>query len=201
MISLGAVVVTTIGGMLVMAFRIGVFTQRLVSMERRMDSFEDRMDALERRMDALEKKVDSVLHILEVLVREVSEMRVKVEILWQHHISNARSPLSLNENGERILKSSGIDRLMQQRYMEILQRVRSLKPKNIYQVQEVLIKVCSEYKEDGLWRDQLEVAAFQSGCDVGTILYVGSLNIRDQVITDLGFNLEKPFELPHWVGQ
>jgi hypothetical protein len=178
--------VPMLGGMLIIAFRMG---------------------QIQHQLQALAMQVQSLMIVVESLVRKVQkievdivELRVKVEVLWQKHLSQSNSPLALNDNGQRILKSSGIDVLMDQRYNEILNNVRSHKPTNVYQVQELVITTCYGYKDDASWREQLEIAAFQSGCDVGTLLYVGSLNIRDNVIRDLGFNPENPQQVPAWIA-
>ena len=117
-----------------------------------------------------------------------AQMTVKVDTLWRNHLSKSNSPIVLNEVGIKVLETSKISDFTTRYYPEILEKVKSKNPVNPYQAQETLISVISEYQFIESCKLMLQEAAFNSGYDINSVLYVGALNIRDQIITDLGFD-------------
>ncbi len=115
------------------------------------------------------------------------QMNVKVEELWRERLSKSKSPIVLNETGRKVLETSKIGDSIMKYYQDILARVKAQSPENPFQAQESLIKIVASYKEIEECKPMLETAAFNSGFDVNSVLYVAALAIRDKIIEDLGF--------------
>lgn len=123
-------------------------------------------------------------------VQTIPVINDRVETLWTERVSQSNSPTVLNEKGEKILRESKIDEVLNLHYDTIVKNIQSREPKNAYQAQIFLIDTVKDLKNNEICREKLELAAFNSGVDTDTILYVGAIHIRDKVIQDLRFKLE-----------
>ncbi len=158
--------VTTIGGMLVLAFYMG---------------------SVHREVKTIARNLERVIDDVSILKLTVGQMLIKVEVLWHHHFAKSNSPIALNEAGLRLLGTSKIGEFASQRYNEVIIKIRELNPKNAYQAQEALISVMTGFKNNSEYNFQLQETAFSSGSDVDSLLFVAALTIRDRVILELGF--------------
>lgn len=118
------------------------------------------------------------------------QIKVKVDELWRQKTTKSGSPMILNDIGKKIIVDSKISDLTNKFYSEILNSVKSLNPPNPFQAQELLISVVNKFKEKEECKSELETAAFNSGNNVDTVLFVAAIDIRDRIIQDLGFNLD-----------
>lgn len=117
-------------------------------------------------------------------------VEAKVDGLWRQNTTVSRSPMILNDVGHRIIESSKISELTDKYYDQIVRDVKVLNPPNPFQAQEVLISIVKKFKDNEDCKERLERAAFNSGYDIDTVLFVAAINIRDRVIIDLGFKME-----------
>lgn len=124
------------------------------------------------------------------LVAKIPGMAIKVDLLWSGDVTSSNSPTILNEKGKKILKDSGIREFTDKYFTEIFEQVKKLKPANAYQAQEFTIAVVDSYSENDKCKNDLEIAAFDSGSDVKTILLVAAIDIRDKIIEKLEFKKE-----------
>lgn len=142
------------------------------------------------KMGIIHNKIDTMQETLKeipMIKLTIAQMLVKLEVLWQAHLSISNSPISLNEVGLKALETSNIGAFVERVYSEILARVKASNPQNAYQAQEALISILSSYQNNEEYRLKLQEAAYASGHDVDSLLFVGALAIRDRVILDLGF--------------
>lgn len=142
-------------------------------------------------MGSLYKEVKGIAKAVEVLpwvTYTLAQLVVKVDVLWQEHMSKSNSPIVLNEAGLRVLEASKIGDFASTYYGEILLKVKATKPQNPYQAQQTLISVLSSYQHVDECRPKLEELAFSSGSDVNSLLFVAALTIRDRIILELGFS-------------
>ncbi|MEK6783772.1 MAG: hypothetical protein AABY93_18880 [Bacteroidota bacterium] len=121
-------------------------------------------------------------------VAKISGMEVKVEELWRQKTTQSASPMILNAVGKKIMSDSKIKELTDKYYTDILSSVKDKNPENPFQAQEILINVVKLYKDKDECKLKLEEAAFNSGNNVDTILFVAAIDIRDQIVLDLGFS-------------
>jgi hypothetical protein len=162
-----ASIFATIGSSSVLAFKIGVINEKVISIEKTLE-------------DILEMKTD------------ITEMKVKLDVLWRAHLSKSTSSIKLNEDDLDALKASGIEKLVDNKYSEILSKVKALKPDNATQAQELLISVVNEYKGKDDCRTALRDASLSSGYDVDSLLFITAISIKNKVILDLGFRHLNP---------
>lgn len=123
-------------------------------------------------------------------IEPVPEIAARVEVLWSNQTTVSRSPMQLNEVGEKVLKQSNIRELTQKYYDDILVKIKDLNPPNPYQAQQILIDVVNAYKNVDEYKNKLETGAFNAGMDVDTVLLVGAIDIRDRIIKDIGFQID-----------
>jgi hypothetical protein len=142
--------------------------------------------ALFERMGHVKNAVDE----MKPDVKLIPVVRERVDILWSSRVVHAGSPVMLTKRGEEILKNSKIEEFTTDYYQKILDEVKEKKFENPYQVQEGLIAIVTNYKNDPLCKNKLENAAFITGTDVDTVLLVAAINIRDKIIADLGMKVE-----------
>lgn len=176
--------VSIIGSTALLSYKMGTIVERLESAILRTN---DRIDSIDKRVTRLELIVEDIQKTLTQIQITIAQMQMKLEVMWQHHLSKSNSPKVLNEAGLKALEASKIGSFVNDQYEQILFEVRNLEPKNAYQAQETLINVVNRFKHEGYCIDMLQEAAFASGYDIDSLLFVAALSIRDRVISDLGF--------------
>lgn len=122
--------------------------------------------------------------------KDVSDMKPKVEILWLDKIAPAHSPRQLNERGNKILNKSGIKEIVDEKKSILLDLVKAKNTKNPYDTEIAIGEIMNQlpiHCPDVV--DKLKNGAFKTGSDIGSVLYVGSVYLRNQIFGDLGFSL------------
>lgn len=122
--------------------------------------------------------------------KDVSEIKPKVDILWQDKLAPAYSPRQLNERGNDVLTKSGIKEIIDEKKPKLLELVKEKDIKNPYNAEKSIEEVMRQlpvYCPDVV--DKLKDGAFKTGSDLGSILFVGSIYLRNQIFPDLGFSL------------
>ena len=90
-IALAGLFVTIIGSSILLAFKIGGIKEKIMSMEKTLE------DLPRMRTD-------------------LTEMQVKIDVLWRIHLSKSRSPMVLNNEGLKVLEASKMGSFASQRY-------------------------------------------------------------------------------------
>lgn len=127
----------------------------------------------------------------ESISSDVADMKPKVDILWKDKIAPALSPRQLNERGETILDQSGIKEIIDEKLIYLRDLIKSKKTENPYDAEMVITEITSkipEYCPESV--DKLKEGAFKVGTDIGTVLFVGSIYLRNKIFPDLNFKLE-----------
>ena len=127
----------------------------------------------------------------ETIGKDVSDMKPKLDILWKDKIAPAHSPRQLNERGNSILNTSAIKQIVDQKKDDLLRLVRERNTTNAYDAEVAIYSVMEKLPEhcpDVI--DKLKQGAFQSGVDVNTVLFAGSIYLRNLIFSDLGFSLD-----------
>jgi hypothetical protein len=157
--------VTVVGSVWLVAFQIGSMRARIVSIEK-------------------------IVEDVPKMKYSLGQVLVKVDVLWHNHLIKSNSPMVLNDEGLRLLHESGIGTFAEIHYAEIISEVKKISPQNAYQAQEALSVVLNKYQTIDTNKLMFEEAAFLSGSDVDSLLFVAALSIRDRLISDLGFTIE-----------
>lgn len=122
--------------------------------------------------------------------KDVSEMKPKLEILWQDKFAPAHSPRQLNDRGKDVLDKSGIKEIIEEKKPKLLELVKAKETKNPYDAEKAIEDVMRQlpiHCPDVM--DRLKDGAFKTGSDLGSILFVGSIYLRNQIFSELGFFL------------
>lgn len=148
-------------------FKLGQFSQRLKTVE---DSAEAIKTELQTTRKELTERIDSLINLS-----------------IQKGLSESHSPRQLNGEGKRVLRNSGIDTIVDEKFDEIVKKVEDKAPENAYQAEQAVLDVVESLIEDAAIKDAVENGAFQSGYPIAGVLFTGGLYIRDKVLNELGF--------------
>jgi hypothetical protein len=105
-------------------------------------------------------------------------------------VTTSNSPRILNDDGKKILNSSGIKKIVEDRFNTIIDKVRASNPENSYQAEMQVLKAVNAIALEPNMKNALEQGAFESGSTVSTVLFVGGIHIRDRVLAELGLRAE-----------
>lgn len=130
----------------------------------------------------IDRKIEEIHPILNNINSGVSYIH---GILNIKKVTKSTSPLVLNDAGNKILRDSGIDKIIQQNYQDILNKVKERNPENAYKAQEDIIDIVKDLKNFPDLINVIELGAFSSGSDVDTVLFVGAIDIRDKILEEL----------------
>lgn len=127
----------------------------------------------------------------ETISNDVSEIKPKVDILWKDKIAPAHSPRQLNEKGEQIVRTSGIREIIDEKKEYLLELVKERKARNAYDAEEAIYSVMMDLpKHCPDIIDRLKQGAFQSGVDISSVLFAGSIYFRNSIFGIIGFSIE-----------
>ncbi|HEX4774261.1 MAG TPA: hypothetical protein VH234_01980 [Candidatus Saccharimonadales bacterium] len=125
----------------------------------------------------------------EAMAENAKEIRDKLADILQamtlKQVSQAQSPRALNDFGKQVLSQSDIRSIIEPKLDQITQAVKAKNPENAYQVQEMLLDIIQDLKNDASLKNSIEQAAFKSGVSVETVLLVAGIDIRDTVLEQL----------------
>lgn len=121
---------------------------------------------------------------------DVSEMKPKLEILWQDKFAPAHFTRQLNDRGKDILENSGIKEIINEKKQQLLELVKFRKSKNPYDAEIAIFEVVKQLKSHcpGIV-DKLKDGAFKTGSNIDSVLFVGGIYLRNEIFPDLGFSL------------
>lgn len=122
------------------------------------------------------------------VTRRIDDLIVAVV---QKNVTEAHSPRQLNAEGKRILQESGMQKIADDEFDDIVTKVRTHEPENAYQVEQLVLDAVQELRDEPDFKDRIESGAFRSGSLVDTVLYVGGIYVRDRVLAELGMTPEQ----------
>lgn len=159
------------GGLIFLIFRSGRVYQKI-------EGIETYSINLNTELRAIKTRVDRVPHL-----------ERSIDTLWQHNFATRNSPLQLNEKGIEVLEKSTIKQIVDSKFDKIIELVKEKSPQNSYEVQEYTKEAVETISNDDETKNLIENAAFNSGFPINIIIFVGSIYVRDRVISELGFNI------------
>ena len=107
---------------------------------------------------------------------DVADMKPKIKVLWEMQFATSNSPL--------------IKQIIDSKLEQLLDELKNKKPENAYQIQECARKVMQILKNDSEILSKLQVGAYNTGVDVDTVLFTGSLYLRDLALPKFNCKLE-----------
>jgi hypothetical protein len=134
----------------------------------------------------LREKVAGLVDDVKGLKTEMREMRDKViacetTINVSKPLVKARSPLSLTDFGQSLLKTSGGEEYIDKYFNDLYQSVEAKKPKTAYDVQELSKKALDDRKNDDSF-NPLKEYLFKEGRLIDDLVLVMSIYLRDKIL-------------------
>lgn len=184
-IAISAITAPIVGSIVWLIYRVGHTVNRIEQIEKDMPPLKNKISLLDRMSEALADIKDKVKQI-----PKLAEDVAKLTGLWEGTLAASHSPRQLTPLGKSILEKSGIGKIVDERFSQILDEVREAAPENAYRAEQDIITVVGKFREDNALLSALENGAFQSGSDVDSVLLVGAIYIRDRVLEALGIEPE-----------
>ena len=135
--------------------------------------------------------IKKILDKTDEVARDIADMKPKLEVLWGMRWSIGHSPRQLNPDGARLLNSSNIQKIIDEKKGDLLRELKQMQFSNSYDAEiavlEAAKKIPEKYPE---LLPQIKEGAFRGGADVDSVLFVGGLYLRNQIFTDLGFKVD-----------
>ncbi len=134
--------------------------------------------------------IKRILDATDAIREDVNDIKPKVKILWELQFASSKSPLVPNEKGADILEKSGIKEMVDAASTRLVEEIKEKAPQNPYQIQEYAKAVMLNMKNNADVLQHLQEGAFNAGVDVDTILFIGSLYLRDLALPEFSFASE-----------
>ncbi len=104
------------------------------------------------------------------------------------------SPVSLNDDGKRLVDSLNIKHIIDVNYEKLYASLDEKKPNTAYDVQELSMEIMRNFLKD--IKDEeiltnMKKAAYQESVSLDSLYPVFSIVLRDRIIEEKGFNLEE----------
>ncbi len=166
------IVIGGFAGFLAATFKMGEYTQKI--------------NYLENRVAELEKDHKT-------FSKDLTECSTKIDertSAGSSSLTKRKSPISLNEKGEDILKRSGSDKFVLENQKELVQKIKEKNPTTAYDVQEYARTVVESLQNEQRFIPFKDFV-YKEGFPLSHIFTVMSLYLRDIAIPLLGFTLEQ----------
>ncbi|MBI3334945.1 MAG: hypothetical protein HY001_00395 [Candidatus Portnoybacteria bacterium] len=138
----------------------------------------------------IDERTEHILKDIDEMKPKVNDMSPKVDILWKERLASHNSPSQLNKRGKEILTKSGIKEIIDRLPAQLIEEIKEKKPQNAYQVQEFAREVMFTVQNSPEILKELQENAYRIGTDIDSILFVGSIYLRDIALKKLNFNIQ-----------
>lgn len=170
-IPLVSIVVGGLAGFGGAALKLGRYAQMVEDLRTRTDNSEKEVKELTKQLTACATKIDE-------RTQSAASSLVK-----------RKSPISLSEMGEDLLKKSGADKFVLENQSELVEKIRKENPSTAYDVQEAAKRVVSSLVDDEKVIP-LKNYAFKEGLELNNIFLVTAIYLRDIALPLLNFKPE-----------
>src|SRR5262249_29990695 len=110
---------------------------------------------------------------LEWLAETVRDLTIKAENISAHAF-DTRSPVSLTETGEQLLRDSGLKSYIDRRMDELTTELQAMAPLELYSVQANAFRLFHRISLDAAFAKQLNKYAFRNGTSIDLLRRVGA---------------------------
>jgi len=120
---------------------------------------------------------------------DVADMKSKLGALWADKYAPAHSQRQLNDRGNAVFYESGIKEIIDAKKSDLFKIVKEKDLQNPYDAEMFIAQIMTELPTrfpDTV--EKLKEGAFRTGVDINTVLFVGSIYLRDLLFSDLGFS-------------
>lgn len=159
-------------------------------LKRNFDQIDKSIEKVDDKIDKVDDKVDILKDGTSKISERLFLIKEKIDTLWKERIAISASPLSLNDRGKKILARSGIKEIIDDNIDSLYSKIKEKNPRNAFYVQEFSLDVVYKIKKDKSVLPKLETGAYSSGVDIDTILFVGSIYLRDLMLPKFNCKVE-----------
>jgi hypothetical protein len=114
----------------------------------------------------------------EWIVDAIRDLTIKAENL-SSKLFDTGSPVTLTRTGQRFLEKSGLKVYIDARKDELVSQLHASERRDFYMVQESAFRLLAGMPLDGLFEQQLNTFAFESGISTDLLRRVGAIYLRD----------------------
>lgn len=144
----------------------------------------------EESVKRIDKDCDSLKDKMDTVKEDIGYIRPKVDFLWEKATAVSNSPKALNEEGQRIFNQSGIKDIISANQEKLISAIKRENPQKAYQVEELSEKIIQSLRDNPEILEKLREGAYQTGVNIETVLFVGSIYLRDIALKELGFKVK-----------
>lgn len=153
----------------------------------------NKLGKYEEKVNGLEKKVGELEAETKSISMKLTECSTKLDERTQSYASTLtkrKSPVSLTDKGEYLLKRSESDVFVLENQKELVEKIKDKNPKSAYDVQILAKEVIESLQNEDRFT-KFKDFAFKEGIELDAIFIVMSLYLRDIAIPLLGFKIEE----------
>lgn len=181
-----------VGGLLITVFlKMNDAAKDRGRQEKSIEILESNFEKIEtdvKTIPVIEQVVETLVDKVDGMVDKMDNVSKQMQILAAGGDIGYGSPIKLTESGIKIVNSSGIKNFINDNRREITKRLNETNPKNAFQCQVSLFEVVKGLKDNIELLPVLEEISFKSGRDINTILYLGAIDIRDEVLRECKYD-------------
>lgn len=147
----------------------------------------------EEKVNSLETKVNGLESDVKVMSTKLTECSTKIDERTQSYASTLtkrKSPVSLTDKGEELLKKSAGDAFILENQEELVGKIRDKAPKSAYDIQIFSRDVIESLQNEDRFT-KFKDYAFKEGLDLEALFIVMSIYLRDIALPLLGFRQEE----------
>ena len=153
-------------------------------------SLKYQVKGLDKNIEEMKNDVKTMTNGIAKHDKQIGIMKFKMDEIWKERMAVSASPMTLNERGKKVLEESEIREVVNKRLDEFYHKIKEKGPENAYQIQVESEKLMYKLKDETKMKDILEESAFRVGTDIDSILFVGSLYLRDILLVKFGYNFD-----------
>ncbi|OGH93225.1 MAG: hypothetical protein A2563_01300 [Candidatus Magasanikbacteria bacterium RIFOXYD1_FULL_40_23] len=142
--------------------------------------------------DDLKAKVGEIEKEIKLLTTNITQCSTKIDertLSAATALTKRKSPISLTDFGDALLKKSGSDKFVLENQSELVEKIKVTNPKSAYDVQEASKKVIKDMVDEDKFIS-LKDYAFKEGIELENIILVMSIFLRDVALPLLGYKPE-----------
>ena len=148
----------------------------------KLGKYEEKVNTLETKVTTLESEVKE-------LNKKLVECSTKVDERTQSYaasLTKRKSPVSLTDRGESLLKRSEADKFVLENQGELVEKIKERHPKSAYDVQIYAKEVVESLQNEDRFT-KFKDFAFKEGIELDAIFIVMSIFLRDIAFPLLGY--------------
>ena len=143
---------------------------------------------LEKSDIRIENKVDKMDNKINKIDSRVSYIEGRISNALENSLAPGHSPRKLNEEGKRIFDESKIENIVIENKDMLFDAVKKENPQTAYDVQETAKKAMNLLQENSDILIRLKNGAFKAGASIESVLFVGSIYLRDIALKEFNFD-------------